>query len=99
MVLNGLGFSNRQLYVMPQYFANKLVEHLLGPGMSAEMHNVNCLGLVRGWLYDHDLTKLFADSRPGASHLWDQDGASETVGHLLMFNRSQFFERRLLRRC
>jgi hypothetical protein len=23
MILNGLGFSNRQLYLVPQYFANK----------------------------------------------------------------------------
>ena len=32
MILNGLGFSNRQLYLVPQYFANKPVEHLLGAG-------------------------------------------------------------------
>ena len=28
MILNGLGFSNRQLYLVPQYFANEPVEHL-----------------------------------------------------------------------
>ncbi len=33
MVLNGLGFSNRQLYVVPQFFANKPVEQLLGRGL------------------------------------------------------------------
>src|SRR5262252_715539 len=37
MILNGLGFSNRQLYLVPQYFANKPVEHLLGTGIKAEM--------------------------------------------------------------
>jgi transposase len=37
MVLNGLGFSNRQLYLVPQYFENKPVEHLLGAGFSADM--------------------------------------------------------------
>ncbi len=37
MILNGLGFSNRQLYLVPQYFANKPVEHLLGAGIKAEM--------------------------------------------------------------
>jgi transposase len=36
MNLNGLGFSNRRLYVVPQFFATKAVERLLGPGMSAE---------------------------------------------------------------
>ena len=44
MILNGLGFSNRQLYLVPQYFANKPVEHLLGRGITAEMLNDDCLG-------------------------------------------------------
>jgi transposase len=60
MILNGLGFSNRQLYLVSQFFANKPVEHLLGPGMTAEMLNDDCLGRTLDWLYDHDLTKLFA---------------------------------------
>ena len=46
--------------VMRTIFANKPVEHLLGPGISAEMLNDDCLGRTLDWLYDHDLTKLFA---------------------------------------
>src|SRR5215468_10195780 len=34
MILNGLGFSNRRLYLAPQFFATKPVEHLLGPGIA-----------------------------------------------------------------
>src|SRR5258708_35308418 len=60
MILNGLGFSNRQLYLVPQYLANKPVEHLLGAGISAEMLNDDCLGRTLDWLYAHDPTKLFA---------------------------------------
>lgn len=60
MVLNGLGFSNRQLYLVPQFFANKPVEHLLGAGITAEMLNDDCLGRSLDWLYAHDLTQLFA---------------------------------------
>ena len=60
MVLNGLGESLRQLYLVPQFFANKPVEHLLGAGMTAEMLNDDCLGRTLDWLYEHDLTKLFA---------------------------------------
>ncbi len=60
MLLNGLGFSNRQLYLVPQFFANKPIEHLLGPGITAEMLNDDCLGRTLDWLYEHDLTKLFA---------------------------------------
>ena len=60
MILNGLGFSNRQLYLVPQYFANKPVEHLLGKGITADMLNDDCLGRTLDWLYAHDPTKLFA---------------------------------------
>jgi transposase len=60
MVLNGLGWSLRQLYLVPQYFANKPIEHLLGPGITAEMLDDDCLGRTLDWLYEHDLTKLFA---------------------------------------
>ena len=60
MILNGLGFSNRQLYLVPQYFTNKPVEHLLEAGISAEMLNDDCLGRTLDWLYVHDPTKLFA---------------------------------------
>src|SRR5260221_74042 len=60
MILNGLGFSNRQLYLVPQYFANKPVEHLLGKGITADVLNDDCLGRTLDWLYAHDPTKLFA---------------------------------------
>src|SRR5258708_7923398 len=60
MVLNGLGFSNRQLYLVPQFFADKPVEHLLGPGITAAALNDDCLGRTLDWLYTHDVTTLFA---------------------------------------
>src|SRR5262244_1524711 len=60
LVLNGLGFSNRRLYLVPQFFADKPVEHLLGPGILAEDLNDDCLGRTLDWLYDHDVTRLFA---------------------------------------
>ncbi|GHO71564.1 IS4 family transposase [Ktedonobacter sp. SOSP1-52] len=60
MILNGLGFSNRRLYLVPQFFANKPVEHLLGPGVEATDLNDDCLGRTLDWLYAHDPTQLFA---------------------------------------
>src|SRR5438105_14385954 len=60
MILNGFGFSNRQLYLVPQFFANKPVEHLLGTGIKAEMLTDDCLRRTLDWLYAHDVTKLFA---------------------------------------
>jgi transposase len=60
MILNGLGFSNRRLYLVPQFFATKAVERLLGPGITAEDLNDDCLGRALDWLCAHDPTTLFA---------------------------------------
>jgi transposase len=60
MVLNGLGFSNRRLYLVPQFFENKPVERLLGDGVKASDLNDVCLGRTLDRLYDHDVTRLFA---------------------------------------
>lgn len=60
MVLNGLGFSNRRLYLVSQFFAHKPIERLIGPGISAEDLNDDCLGRALDWLTAHDLTALFA---------------------------------------
>jgi transposase len=60
LVLNGLGLSNRRLYLVPQFFADKPVEHLLGPGILAEDLNDDCLGRTLDWLYEQDVTRLFA---------------------------------------
>ncbi len=60
LVLNGLGFSNRRFYLVPQFYADKPVEHLLGSGILAEDLNDDCLGRTLDWLYEHDVTRLFA---------------------------------------
>jgi transposase len=60
MILNGLGFANRRLYLVPQFFATKPVEHLLGAGITAADLNDECLGRALDWLYAHDPTVLFA---------------------------------------
>ncbi|GER86270.1 IS4 family transposase [Dictyobacter vulcani] len=60
MILNGLGFANRQLYLVPQFFENKPVAHLLGAGISADMLNDDCLGRTLDWLYAQDVTTVFA---------------------------------------
>src|SRR5262249_28290988 len=60
MVLNGLGFSNRQLYLGPQFFVDKPVAHLLRSGVTAAQLTDDCLGRTLDWLYAHDVTTLFA---------------------------------------
>src|SRR5262245_49300577 len=60
MILNGLGFSNRRLYLVSQFFATKPVEHLLGPGITADMRHDDCLERTLDWLHDYDPTALCA---------------------------------------
>src|SRR5215813_1657677 len=60
LVLNGLGLSNRRLYLVPQFYDDKPVEHLLGPGIMAQDLNDDSLGRTLDWLYEHDVTRLFA---------------------------------------
>jgi transposase len=60
MVLNGLGFANRRLYLVSQCFKTKPVVHLLGPGITAEDLTDECLGRPLDWRYAHDPTALFA---------------------------------------
>ena len=60
MILNGLGWSLRRLYLVQQYFEHKPLEHLLGDGIKAEELNDDCLGSTLDWLYEHDVTRLFA---------------------------------------
>src|SRR5262245_39548677 len=70
MILNGLGFSNRRLYLVAQFFATKPVEHLLGPGIKAEKSHDDCLGRSLAWLCGSDPTRLFAGiARPTRARL------------------------------
>src|SRR5271165_1041624 len=70
MVLNGLGFSNRRLYLFPQFFANKPLEELLGPGITPEDLNDDCLDRALDWLFEHDVTTLFAGIAAQARARW-----------------------------
>jgi transposase len=44
LVVNGLGFVNRALYLTPPFFADKPTERLIGPGIVAEHLNDDVLG-------------------------------------------------------
>ena len=44
MIIIGLGFVQRALYLTPDFFRGKPVERLLGPGITAEMLNDDTLG-------------------------------------------------------
>lgn len=60
MVLNGLGFTNRRMYLMPQFFENKPTERLLGEGVKAEQINDDALGKALDRLYDFGVSELYS---------------------------------------
>lgn len=60
MVLNGLGFVGRALYLTPEFYANKPVDLLIGEGIRAEDLNSDSLGKALDRLYEAGITELFA---------------------------------------
>jgi transposase len=71
MVLNGLGFVGRALYLMPEFFANKPVDLLVGEGLVAEDLNSDSLGKALDRLYEAGITELFAAVSAHALAVYD----------------------------
>ncbi len=59
IILNGLGFVSRPVYLFPQFFQGKATEHLLGKGIKAEHLNDDKIGRVMDKLYGQGLTNIF----------------------------------------
>ena len=59
MVLNGLGFVNQHLSLVPRFFDNKPLERLLGPEIEAAHLNDDGLGRALEALYDVGVTPLY----------------------------------------
>lgn len=60
MVLNGLGFVNRALYLTPHFFKDKPVERLLGAGITAEQLNDDTLGRALDTIYEYGPGRLYS---------------------------------------
>ena len=60
MVINGLGFVSRPLYLTPEYFHNKPVDLLIGEGLEAADLNDDSLGRALDHIFRHGVTELFA---------------------------------------
>jgi transposase len=60
MILNGLGFANRQLYLVPQFFENKPLDLLIKEGIEPNNLNDSVLGRALDSLYDYGVTPLFS---------------------------------------
>jgi transposase len=60
MVLNGLGFVNQQLYLVPHFFQNKPLARLIAPGIQASHLNDDTLGRALDTLYAYGVTALYS---------------------------------------
>lgn len=60
MVLNGLGFTQRALYLTPHFFQDKPVDLLIGPGIQAEDLNDTTLGRAMDDIYQYGATELYS---------------------------------------
>ena len=60
MVLNGLGFVNQQLYLVPHFFHNKPTYRLIAPAIKASHLNDDTLGRALDTLYDYGVTELYS---------------------------------------
>ncbi len=59
IILNGLGFISRPLYLFPQFFEDKATEHLIGKGILPEHLNDDRIGRIMDKLYEKGLSSLF----------------------------------------
>jgi transposase len=60
MILNGLGFANRALYLTPLFFQDKPVQRLIGEGIEAEHLNDDVLGRALDEIYEYDPSRLYS---------------------------------------
>ncbi len=61
MILNGLGFTNRRLYLTHQFFESKAIERLLGPDLEAKDITDYTLGHALDDIAEYGSSKLFAE--------------------------------------
>lgn len=61
MIINGLGFTNRRLYLTPQFFESKPVQQLLGQDISAKNLDDNALGKALDEIAEYGASKLFGE--------------------------------------
>src|SRR5215475_11922608 len=79
MVLNGLGFVNQQLYLVPHFFQNKPLSRLIAPGIQASHLNDDTLGRALDTLYAFGVTELYSlIAATAATRL----GLTRTFSHL-----------------
>lgn len=78
MILNGLGFANRRLYLTAHFFETKPTDRLLGEGITAAVLNDDTLGKALDKLHTYGVSELYSLV---AAHAVKRLGLSSKVGH------------------
>lgn len=78
MVINGLGFTSRPMYLSPQFFANKPVDLLIGSDISSSDLNDYQFGKTLDALYAYGTSRLFEEL---GSKIFLQEGLGLRIGH------------------
>ena len=79
MIINGLGFSNRRLYLYPQFFEKKPVELLIGKNISADALNDDTIGRALDKVFTYGCTELFCCIAYAATQ---HENVDKKFGHL-----------------
>ena len=79
MVLNGLGFINQALYLVPRFFHNKPTYRLIAPRVAPDQLNDDALGRALDTLYAYGVTELYSLIAATAAQ---RLGLCPTYGHL-----------------
>ena len=64
MVINGLGFNQRTLYMVSRFFDHLPVDLLIGKDIKAEHLNDSVLGRILDDIYSYGCTKLYSELAP-----------------------------------
>jgi transposase len=64
LIINGLGFVQRTLYMVPSFFADKPIELLLGAGIKADQLNDTTVGRALEDIHNYGCTELYAGLVP-----------------------------------
>jgi transposase len=64
LIINGLGFVQRTLYMVPSFFEDKPIEHLLGKGIKSEQLNDTTLGRALDDIHKYGCTELYGGLVP-----------------------------------
>ena len=79
LILNGLGFTQRTLYMVSSFFSDKPIELLLGEGLEASQLNDTVLGRCLDLIYAHGCTSLYANLVP---QICNKLGLTPKFGHM-----------------